>query len=295
MAQLRRPWLLTLIVLVAAFASWQRLKPKPNPPEKETIVREISALGRLTPEGGLITLSVPGGPGGISNDVVESWFVGEGAPISKGQVLAQMKSYSQLKSQLTQAESNLASSQILLPFLKIGQTRGAVLFQEGAISEQDLGKSVAAVETRKATIDAAAAGVQIAKRQLEAAQIKSPIDGSLIRIFSQPGMKETSDGLALIGRTNAMEVWAQVYQADIEQLRPGQPAIIRAESGGFSGALRGRLKTIVANVSSRDLFATNNNNNVNARVVLAKLSLDAADIAKVKRLSGLNVLVTFER
>lgn len=295
MAQLRRPWLLTLIVLVAAFASWQRLKPKPNPPEKETIVREISALGRLTPEGGLITLSVPGGPGGISNDVVESWFVGEGAPISKGQVLAQMKSYSQLKSQLTQAESNLASSQILLPFLKIGQTRGAVLFQEGAISEQDLGKSVAAVETRKATIDAAAAGVQIAKRQLEAAQIKSPIDGSLIRIFSQPGMKETSDGLALIGRTNAMEVWAQVYQADIEQLRPGQPAIIRAESGGFSGALRGRLKTIVANVSSRDLFATNNNNNVNARVVLAKLSLDAADIAKVKRLSGLNVVVTFER
>ena len=269
--------------------------PKPSPPEKVTTVREISALGRLTPEGGLITLSVPGGPGGISNDVVESWFVGEGAPISKGQVLAQMKSYSQLKSQLTQAESNLASSQILLPFLKIGQTRGAVLFQEGAISEQDLGKSVAAVETRKATIDAAAAGVQIAKRQLEAAQIKSPIDGSLIRIFSQPGMKETSDGLALIGRTNAMEVWAQVYQADIEQLRPGQPAIIRAESGGFSGALRGRLKTIVANVSSRDLFATNNNNNVNARVVLAKLSLDAADIAKVKRLSGLNVLVTFER
>jgi len=295
MAQFRRPWLISVIVLVGAYATWQRVKPKPTPPDKGTIVRGISALGRLTPEGGLITLSVPGGPGGISNDVVENWFVGEGAPIREGQILAQMRSYRQLKSLLTQAELNLASSKILLPFLEIGQTRGAALFQEGAISEQDLGKSVAAVETRKATIEGAEAGVQIAKRQLEAAQIKSPIDGSLIRIFSQPGMKETSDGLALIGKTNAMEVWAQVYQADVGQLRLGQAAIIRAESGGFTGTLRGKLKTIVANVSSRDLFATNNNNNVNARVVLTKLSLDAADIAKVKRLSGLNVVVTFER
>ncbi|NDF98005.1 MAG: HlyD family efflux transporter periplasmic adaptor subunit [Chitinophagia bacterium] len=287
--------MITGIVLVGAYTTWQRFKPQPTPPVKVSIERNISALGRLTPEGGLITLSVPGGPGGISNDVIENWFVGEGAAIRQGQILAQMRSYRQLKSQLAQAESNLASSKILLPFLRIGQTRGAILFQEGAISEQDLGKSVAAVETRKATIDAAEAGVQIAMRQLEAAQIRSPINGSLIRIFSQPGMKETSDGLALIGRTNAMEVWAQVYQADIDRLRLGQAATIRAESGGFTGTLRGTLKTIVGNVSSRDLFATNNNNNVNARVVLAKLSLDAADIAKVKSLSGLNVVVTFER
>ena len=258
------------------------------------MARTVSALGRLTPEGGLIALSVPGGPGGISNDTVERWYVNEGDAIRKGQLLAQMSSYSQLKAAVEQAKANLDGSKILLPFLKIGQTRGAVLFQEGAISEQDLGKSIASVETRKANIQSAQAGIQIAKKQLEAAQIKSPIDGSLIRIYSSPGMKETSDGLAMIGRTNAMEVWAQVYQADINKLRLGQKAKIRAESGGFNGSLQAKLKAIIANVSSKDLFSINNNNNVNARVVLVKLSLDPIDIEKVKRLSGLNVKVQFE-
>lgn len=278
---------------MTGFAVWQRFKPKPPPPVQAKIERGVSALGRLTPEGGLVALSVPGGPGGFSNDIVERWFVGEGQSIRKGQLLAQMSSYRQLKAALSQAEANLEASKILLPFLKVGQIRGGLLFQEGAISEQDLGKSIASVETRKANIQSAEAGVQIARRQLEASQIESPIDGSLIRIFSAPGMKETNDGLATIGRTNAMEVWAQVYQADINKLRPNQAATIRAESGGFNGTLRGKLKAIIANVSSRDLFATNNNNNVNARVVLTKLSLDPADIEKVKRLSGLNVIVQF--
>lgn len=279
---------------VSGFAIWQVFKPKPPPAAEPTVPRGVSALGRLTPEGGLIALSVPGGAGGLSNDVVERWFVDEGQPIRKGQLLAQMSSFRQLNASLSQAEANLEASKILLPFLKIGQTRGALLFQEGAISEQDLGKSIASVETRKANIQSAEAGVQIARRQLEASQIKSPIDGTLIRILSAAGSKESSEGLATIGRTNAMQVWAQVYQADISKLRLNQAATIRAESGGFSGSLRGKLKAIIANVSSRDLFATNNNNNVNARVVLTKLSLEPADIQKVKRLSGLNVIVQFE-
>jgi HlyD family secretion protein len=290
----KQRWWILAVVGVTGFAAWQRFKPKPPPPAEVNIVRGVSALGRLTPEGGLIALSVPGGAGGFSNDVVERWFVGEGQPIRKGQLLAQMSSYRQLKASLLQAETNFEASKILLPFLEIGQTRGGVLLKEGAISEEDLGKSIASVETRKANIQSAEAGVQIARRQLETSQIKSPIDGTLIRIFSAPGMKETDEGLATIGQTNSMEAWAQVYQADINKLRLNQKASIRAESGGFSGSLRGKLKAIIANVSSRDLFATNNNNNVNARVILTKLSIDPEDMEKVKRLSGLNVIVQFE-
>jgi len=55
------------------------------------------------------------------------------------------------------------------------------------------------------------------------------------------------------------------------------------------------LISIIGLVSSRDLFATNANNDVNARVVLVKLNLDPGARQQVSRLSGLNVTVRFDR
>ena len=107
-------------------------------------------------------------------------------------------------------------------------------------------------------------------------------------------MKETDQGLALIGRTERMQVWAQVFQSDVSRLSIGQGAVVRPESGGFKGTLRARLESIIGVVSDRDLFATNANNDVNARVVLVKLDLDPADRQRVARLSGLNVTVRFD-
>lgn len=241
-----------------------------------------------------MSLSVPSGAGG-GNDVVQRWFAQEGQDVRKGQLLVQMRSYSQLKAELDQAKANLEASRVLLPFLMIGQDRGGALFREGAITEEELGKAYANVQSRKAAIQEAQAGVARAKVLLQASQIRSPFDGTLIRIYSTPGMRESSDGLAMLDKTNAMEVWVQVYQSDIAKLRPGQSAQIRPESGGFTGVLQGKLKAITGQVSARDLFATTNNNDVNARVVLVKLALDPADGKRVKQLSGLNVLVQFDR
>ena len=129
---------------------------------------------------------------------------------------------------------------------------------------------------------------------MQAAEIRSPLDGSLIRIYSWPGMKETDQGLALVGRTDRMQVWAQVFQSDVPKLRIGQGATVTPESGGFTGTLRASLTSIIGLVSARDLFATNANNDVNARVVLVKLNLTPADRQLVSRLSGLNVTVHFD-
>ena len=107
-------------------------------------------------------------------------------------------------------------------------------------------------------------------------------------------MKEGGDGLAIIGRTDRMQVWAQVFQTDVSRLVIGQRATITAESGGFKGKLQARLNSIIGIVSERDLFSIAGNNDVNARVVLVKLNLEPADISKVTRLSGLNVTVRFD-
>lgn len=289
----KRPWLLIGVVAAVGFVGFKTLAPKPKEQPQVTRERKVTALGRLTPEGGLVTLSVPAGTSG-GNEVVERWFVGEGASIRKGQLLARLSSFGQLQSALQQSKASLAASQSLLPYLKISEAKGAELYRDGAISEEELGKATATLVSRQADIQGAQAAVARAQQQLEAAEIRAPLDGTLIRIYSWPGMKETSDGLAMIGRTDRMEAWAQVFQSDVQRLQIGQGASVKAESGGFAGTLRARLKSIVGNVSERDLFAINGNNDVNARVVLVKLDIDPSDRQTVERLSGLNVTVVFD-
>ncbi len=288
-----RPWLVAALIGGAAAVGWKVTRPKPVPPPKAPPIQQITALGRLTPDGGLVKLSVPAGTVG-GNEVVDRWFVQEGAPIRKGELLAQLSSFGQLRASLIQAESNLASTQALLPFLEISKTRGQALYRDGAISEEEFAKTGASIITKRADIDGAQAEVLRARKQMQAAEIRSPLDGSLIRIYSWPGMKETDQGLALVGRTDRMQVWAQVFQSDVPKLRIGQGATVTPESGGFTGSLRASLTSIIGLVSARDLFATNANNDVNARVVLVKLNLTPSDRQLVSRLSGLNVTVHFD-
>jgi HlyD family secretion protein len=107
-------------------------------------------------------------------------------------------------------------------------------------------------------------------------------------------MKETDQGLAQLGRVQDMQVWAQVFQTDVARLRLGQRASVWAESGGFSGKLQATVSEITGEVSNRDIFSINANNNVNARVVLVKLNLSPADSRRLANLTGLNVNVRFE-
>lgn len=289
-----RPWLAVLIAGGVGLLGWNAFKPRPQPKPAAPIVQQVTAQGRLIPEGGLVNLSIPAGTAG-GNEVVERWLVQEGAAIRKGELLAELSSYPQLKAALDQAEANLKATKSLLPYLIISRDKGEQLFDEGAVSEEEYGKAVASVTTRKADIAGSEAAVTEARLKLAAAQIRSPLDGTLIRIYSWPGMKETSNGLALIGRTGRMQAWAQVFQSDIPKIRIGESATIQPETGNFLRSMTGTVESVIGNVSERDIFATNANNDVNARVVLVKLNIDPEFQSQVERLSGMNVTVRFNR
>ena len=114
-------------VVAAGAIGWSALKPKPSPPPVASQPKQVTALGRLTPEGSLVPLAVPAGTAG-GNEVVERWLAGEGDTITKGQVLVRLSSYDELQSALVQAESKLQSTGALLPFLKVSQNRGEGAF-----------------------------------------------------------------------------------------------------------------------------------------------------------------------
>jgi len=282
------------VALIAGLGvgAWQVFSPKPETKAVEPLKRQVTALGRLTPEGGLVPLAIPSGSSG--SEVVDQWFLQEGASIRKGELLARLSSFTELRSAVTRAESKLQSTKALLPFLEVSQSRGQQLFNDGAISEEELAKTTASILEKRADIQAAQADLSQARSQLETAEVRSPLDGRLIRIYSFPGMKATEEGIAVVGRTGKMQVWAQVFQTDVNKLTPGQEATITAETGGFKGTLRAKLNAIIGQVSDRDLFAVSANNDVNARVVLVKLDLLPQDDISVERLSGLNVNVRFD-
>ena len=292
-----RQTLRKVLIIAGAVAAgaigWNAVKPKPSPPAAAVQAKQVTAMGRLTPEGSLIPLSVPAGSGG-GNETVQQWFANEGDRITKGQPLVRLSSYDELQSALVQAESKLQSTGALLPFLKVSQNRGKELFQDGAISEEELAKTTASILERQADVAAAKASVEQARSQLASAEVRSPLDGRLIRIYSWPGMKQTDEGLAVIGRTESMQVWAQVFQTDVSRLRIGQSAIVKAETGGFEGEVQATLKSIIGKVSQRDLFAVAANNDVNARVILVKLDIAPEFQPELSKLSGLNVIVRFK-
>ncbi len=133
-ARRHKKWLLAALVGGGLLAGWKLSQPKPAPKAAAPVRQEVTALGRLTPEGGLVRLSVPAGTVG-GNEVVDQWFAKEGNSIAKGQLLARLSSFSQLNATLTQAESALTSTKALLPFLEISKKRGEILYRDGAISE----------------------------------------------------------------------------------------------------------------------------------------------------------------
>lgn len=342
--QTRGQRLLTISVAAGLlFIGWQ-LRPKAPPPPPPLTTRLVTALGRLTPRGGVVTLSIAAGNSGGSQ-TVKRWLVSEGATVRRGQLLGLLSSWAELEQSRRQAEAqvlldrarleqvlagsrsgerakavaDLRAEQVVLPYLEISQNKSQQLFKEGAISEEELGKARSALAQGQARIEALRGGVkdaltvrpvdiQVARsqltvseaglgqaiKQLENAEIRSPLDGRLLRIYSWPGMKETDQGLAQLGRVQDMQVWAQVFQTDVARLRLGQRASVWAESGGFSGKLQATVSEITGEVSNRDIFSINANNNVNARVVLVKLNLSPADSKRLANLTGLNVNVRFE-
>ena len=281
------------LVAVTAFGATQCTQKKEETKQVAPLERRITALGRLTPRGGNVKLAVPAGVSG-GNQIVTKWMVEEGDTISEGQTLAYLSSYQELSTAIESAEENLRLSRSLLPFLEISRKKAKELLNRGSLSQEEYTKTITALKTRKSEVLSNEAELQRARNNLDSSIVKSPLNGQLIKIYSWPGMKPTDDGLALAARTSDMQVWAQVFQTDIGEISQGQLATVKAESGGFDGELNATVRSIIGEVSERDLFAVSGSNDINARVVLVKLDLEPSDRSRVKQLSGLNVTVTFE-
>ena len=143
------------------------------------------------------------------------------------------------------------------------------------------------VQLAQTEIESAIANLNRAKTELEAAYIRAPMTGQIIKIHTRVGEKIGDQGIADFAQTNKMMAVAEVYQTDISKVKLGQKAIITSQ--GFPGKLQGTVQQIGLQVNRQNVFSDQPGENLDSRIVEVKIRLTPEDSKKVSSLTNLQV------
>lgn len=320
-----RPWpliaaLLALVVLVGLGSRlWQKREQKQVEAQKAVplLPRQVSALGRIEPLGGISKVSVPSS---LSNDRVREILVKDGQEVRKGQPLAVLESLDTLQSSVHKseaairvAESKLAAQDSVIARYKadLGQAsaearRAEQLFAAGATSanrveklqadessaKAQLAEAITTKGTLAAELKESRASVEKDKTELAKATVLAPISGTVFKVHAHPGDKVGEDGLLEMGDSSRMGVIAEVYQSDRPLITLGQKVSLSAD--GFKGrSVQGQVVEIAREVSRQTVFSGQAGENLDRRVLEVKIGLSPEESALASHLNYLQVNVLF--
>ena len=295
---MKRPWWLAMggLALVLTSASLLRQQPV-SPPIPKTPLQQlpeaVSALGRLEPAGDLRKLAAPmSGMGGSPR--IAALMVQEGDRVRRGELLASFDNRPGLLADQDLLRTKIANTLMELELLERDTRRYRRLARSGATPSADLdNREIKLIGLRG---ELAQAHVQLRRVQADLVQseLRAPIDATVLRILARPGERPGDGGILELGNTDQMEAVAEVYESDINRVRVGQSATLISENGGFSETLKARVIRITPQVRQRQVLSTNPTGDADARVVEVRLVLAPGDLAKVRQLAGLKVIIRFQ-
>jgi HlyD family secretion protein len=251
----RHPRWSIAIGVVFALGLWWALRPTPKNYEyvtqavdKGEVVRRVTASGKLR---ALNTIKV----GAEVSGQITRVFVDFNSPVTKGQVLAEIDP-TRLRARVQQSRAQVALAQASLAQAEASISRAhsdtgtqerdyrrrASLAKSGYLSTAGLDTSANALAAsragaRTAAAQAASARAQIAQAQAELSSaeldlsrstIIAPASGVVINKLVEPGTTvaasfQTPNLFEIAADTTRMQVEASVDEADIGQVRDGQP------------------------------------------------------------------------
>jgi len=129
-----------------------------------------------------------------------------------------------------------------------------------------------------------------ARQRVEAAVLRAPRDGRVLKIVARPGETLGAKPVLKLGDTRRMFAVAEVYETDVGHVRPGQLATVT--SGALTESLTGRVESIGATVAKNEVMSVDPTVSTDARVVEALILLDDAESAS--RLINLQVDVKID-
>ncbi|MEA5550376.1 ABC exporter membrane fusion protein [Anabaena cylindrica UHCC 0172] len=148
------------------------------------------------------------------------------------------------------------------------------------------------VNLAQTEVESAIATLKRTQTDLEAAYIRAPMDGQILKIHTRAGEKIENAGIADFAQTDQMLAVAEVYQTDISKVKLGQKALITSPS--FTGELRGTVSQIGLQVNRQNVFSNQPGENLDSRVIEVKIRLTPEDSKKVAGLTNLQVQTAIE-
>jgi len=154
--------------------------------------------------------------------------------VKKDQVIAILDT-TLLSLSVQDAEANLIKSQAQYDLAKTKYEDDKELYEKNYISEYDFKNSKTDFEIAKSSLITAQTSLKRATRNFKYAVIKSPIDGTVIHRYVEPGQivaaSLSTPTLFLIAEDlSQMEIHALVDECDIGQIKEGQNVIFTVEA-----------------------------------------------------------------
>ena len=157
--------------------------------------------------------------------IIDKLYVDYNSVVTKGQLLAEIEK-TLLESDLKSADANMESARLTYEYNKTNYERDKKLHDKQLISDYELQTSAKDYEVSKTSYDKARADRVRAAKNLNYAEIYSPIDGVVISREVEVGQTVVSNmnvaNLYVIADLDNMQVVGNVDEADIGQVKLGQ-------------------------------------------------------------------------
>ena len=205
------------------------------------IVEVVPATGTLE---AVTTVQVGTQVGGI----IQELYADFNDIVRKGQVIARIDptlvqtQIEQQRANVTRAEADLERLKVALADSEQKLERAKVLFEKQLLPRTELETAEVTVNSAKAQIRSSDAGLTQAKSQLNTAQVNlahtviaAPIDGIVISRAVEPGQTVNAGMSAptlfiLAADLTKMQVNANIDEADVGRMRPGQVVTFRVDA-----------------------------------------------------------------
>lgn len=217
--------IIALAVLAALLFFFMGGKKKPQANYNEAVVTKgevsttITATGTIEP---VTQVEV----GTQVSGIIDKIYVDFNSEVKKGQVIAEMDRRN-LTSDLTTAQSNLASAKSSLDYQEAYYKRYKTLYDKGLISTNDYENAYLQYQQAKETYRSRQESVRTAQQNLSYATITSPIDGVILDKAVEEGQTvaagfSTPTLFTIAQDLTDMRVIADIDEADIGGVKEGQ-------------------------------------------------------------------------
>ncbi len=233
---------------------------------KRTVIETVTASGKIQPE-----VEVKMSPE-VSGEIIEVNVV-EGQQVSEGDVLVRINpdiyesAITRARAAVNSAKSGLAQSRAALVEAEKLWKRNQVLFEKGAISEQEYDAAQRAIsvselqeEAARYQLQSAEANLDEAYKNLKRTTIIAPINGTVSQLDVELGERVvgtatmTGTEMLRIADLNAMEVLVEVNENDIVKVAMGDTTLIEIDA--FLGETFKGVVSEIANSAKLTLGAS---------------------------------------